>query len=65
MKDIVSLNHQLYTDLPIDELEGRLAMEELEERLEMACWDRCPAIYCDGYGDCSGKYCSSDFCHFD
>ncbi len=32
------LNQKLYTDLPIDELDGRLAVEELEERLELRCW---------------------------
>ncbi len=32
------LNHTLYTDLPIDEMEGRLALEELETRLELDCW---------------------------
>jgi hypothetical protein len=32
------LNSSLYTDLPISELDDRLAMEELEEKLELSCW---------------------------
>lgn len=35
---IEPLNHTLYIDLPIDELDGRLSMEELEARLELDCW---------------------------
>jgi|GEM_PF-5554029 len=35
------LNKKLYTDLAIDELDGRLAMETLEEKLEMRCWLKC------------------------
>jgi len=60
MKDINPLNHKLYTDLPIDELEGRLAMEELEDRLELACWPWCNSHYCtplNGCTDCQGGFC--------
>ncbi len=38
------LNQKLYTDLPIDELDGRLAVEELEERLELRCWTYCGTV---------------------
>ncbi len=44
------LNEKLYTDLPIDEMDSRLAVEELEERLELGCW-----------GDCGGYTCSARF----
>ncbi len=33
-----SLNQYLYTDLPIDELDERVSVDELEERLELGCW---------------------------
>ncbi len=32
------LNQKLYTDLPLDELEERVSIEELEDRLELFCW---------------------------
>jgi hypothetical protein len=35
--EMKELNHTLYTDLPIDELDGRLALEELENKLELIC----------------------------
>ncbi len=35
------LNQKLYTDLPIDEMDEQLAVEELEERLELSCWNEC------------------------
>ncbi len=41
---MTSLNQKLYTDLPIDELDGRLAVEELEERLELRCWEECSSF---------------------
>ena len=37
MNEVNSLNNQLYTDLPIDELDGRLAVEELEDKMELDC----------------------------
>ncbi len=46
------LNQKLYTDLPIDELDGRLAVEELEERLELSCWSDCPNYTCT-WRDCT------------
>ena len=45
--DIKHLNHALYTDLPIDELDGCLAVEELEIRTELGvCWMWICADYC-------------------
>jgi hypothetical protein len=43
------LNSTLYTDLPIDELDGRLSMEELESRLELECWLHVCGLNCPGY----------------
>lgn len=36
---IKNLNEKLYTDMPIDELDERLSMEELKDKLELKCWD--------------------------
>ena len=48
------LNHHLYTDLAIDELDGRLTMEELEDKLEMKCWEySCSNCTPNGGGDSS------------
>ena len=43
------LNSTLYTDLPIDELDGRLSMEELESRLELECWLHVCGFNCPDY----------------
>lgn len=43
---IEHLNHSLYTDLPIDELDQRLAVEELETKLEMDCYLDWCAVQC-------------------
>ena len=44
---IRNLNHTLYTDLPIDQLDQRLAMEELENRLELGCWIHACYEHCE------------------
>lgn len=40
------LNKKTYADLPIKELEERLAIEELEDRLEMGCWANACGVNC-------------------
>lgn len=50
------LNKMLYTDLPIDELEGRLSMEELETRLELGCWTNICSVF---HGECTVNFCPS------
>lgn len=45
--DIMHLNCTLYTDLPIDEWDERLAVEELEIRAELGvCWMWICMDYC-------------------
>ena len=51
---IKSMNHKLYTDLPIDELDRRLQIEDLETRLELDCWTDICYIF---YGECTVNYC--------
>ena len=42
--NINPVNKMLYTDLPIDELDERLSMEELEIKLELDCWILCSKL---------------------
>jgi len=62
MKEINALNKSVYTDMPIDELETRMAMEQLEERLEMVCWTRCEGAYCAPNQQWCQVYCSFGYC---
>jgi hypothetical protein len=45
--EMKELNHTLYTDLPIDELDRRLALEDLENKLELECI----VVWCVGRND--------------
>jgi hypothetical protein len=41
---IQSLNKPFATDLEIEELESRVQVEFLEERLELGCWIECTGL---------------------
>ena len=43
-KPIQSLNQSFLTELEFDELELRVRMEVLEERLELGCWVECTGL---------------------
>ncbi len=40
-KSLQSLNQPLLTEFEIHELDSRLQLEMLEERLELGCWVQC------------------------
>lgn len=39
--EIQLLNHTLYTDLDVEEMNSRLSLEHLEARLELLCSNYC------------------------
>lgn len=41
---IHSINEPLLVDINLDELEARLSIELLEDRLELGCWVQCNGL---------------------